>query len=151
MALLPVAYYTGDDFKPGTRKAAAEVTYFNQWRAKGHAVSRSWALSDLEVQDDPFGYYRERLSRARSGTRTTPTSTSSAVTPKLGPRSMDVATFSSRPAAKLGPADRATLAYLKVLSERGWARTPTLQRTDPPVHTRDRKLLNRVFTPAARE
>ena len=61
---------------------------------------------------------------------------------------MDVATFSSRPARKLGAPDPGTLAYLQVLSEKGWARTPTLQRTDPPVHTHYRKLLNRVFTPA---
>ena len=34
VALLPVAYYTGTDFKPGSRKDAAEVTYFNRWKAK---------------------------------------------------------------------------------------------------------------------
>ena len=33
--LLPVAYYTGDDFKPARRKPAAEVTYFNAWKQKG--------------------------------------------------------------------------------------------------------------------
>ena len=35
-----------------------------------------------------------------------------------------------------------------MLAERGWARDATLQRTDPPTHTRYRKLLKRVFTPA---
>jgi nitroreductase len=34
VALLPVAYYTGDDFKPATRRPAAEVTYFNGWKQK---------------------------------------------------------------------------------------------------------------------
>lgn len=33
--LLPVAYYTGDDFKPARRKPAAEVTYFNRWKQRG--------------------------------------------------------------------------------------------------------------------
>lgn len=32
LALLPVAYYTGDDFKPGTRKPATAVTYLNGWK-----------------------------------------------------------------------------------------------------------------------
>jgi nitroreductase len=31
VALLPVAYYTGDDFKPADRKPAARVTYLNEW------------------------------------------------------------------------------------------------------------------------
>ena len=35
VALLPLAYYTGDDFKPGTRKPAADVTYWNTWKNKG--------------------------------------------------------------------------------------------------------------------
>jgi nitroreductase len=33
VALLPVARYTGDDFKPGQRRPAAEITYFNDWKA----------------------------------------------------------------------------------------------------------------------
>ena len=33
VALTPVAYYTGDTFKPGTRRAAEEITYFNGWKA----------------------------------------------------------------------------------------------------------------------
>ena len=32
-ALLPVARYRGDDFKPGTRRPAAEITYWNQWKS----------------------------------------------------------------------------------------------------------------------
>ncbi len=35
VALLPLAYYTGDDFKPGTRKPAEEVTYWNGWKRSG--------------------------------------------------------------------------------------------------------------------
>ncbi len=33
-ALIPVAYYTGDDFKPGPRRPADEVTYFNRWKQR---------------------------------------------------------------------------------------------------------------------
>ena len=33
VALTPVAYFTGDDFKPGTRRAAEEITYFNGWKS----------------------------------------------------------------------------------------------------------------------
>jgi len=30
-AMLPVAYYTGDDFKPGARLPAAEMTHWDSW------------------------------------------------------------------------------------------------------------------------
>jgi hypothetical protein len=32
IALLPVAYYTGDDFSPAPRRPATEITYFNRWK-----------------------------------------------------------------------------------------------------------------------
>jgi nitroreductase len=32
VALTPVAYHTGDDFKPGSRLPAEKVTYFNGWK-----------------------------------------------------------------------------------------------------------------------
>jgi nitroreductase len=32
IALLPVAYYTGDDFAPAPRRPAREITYFNGWK-----------------------------------------------------------------------------------------------------------------------
>lgn len=31
-ALIPVGYYTGDDFKPAKRRPAGEVTYWNTWK-----------------------------------------------------------------------------------------------------------------------
>jgi nitroreductase len=34
VALLPVAYTIGTDFKPAVRKPAGEVTYWNSWRSK---------------------------------------------------------------------------------------------------------------------
>jgi nitroreductase len=30
-ALIPVAYFTGDDFKPAQRKPLAEVTHWDAW------------------------------------------------------------------------------------------------------------------------
>ena len=33
VAMTPIAYYTGDTFKPGTRRAAEEITYFNGWKS----------------------------------------------------------------------------------------------------------------------
>jgi nitroreductase len=32
-ALLPVAYYTGDDFKQASRRPVEELTYWNHWKA----------------------------------------------------------------------------------------------------------------------
>ena len=34
VALLPVAYYKGRDFRPGTRRPAAEVSYWNGWKQR---------------------------------------------------------------------------------------------------------------------
>jgi nitroreductase len=34
VAMTPVAYYTGTDFKPGTRLPAERVTYFNEWKQR---------------------------------------------------------------------------------------------------------------------
>jgi nitroreductase len=31
VALLPVAYFTGDDFKPAERRPASEITYWDRW------------------------------------------------------------------------------------------------------------------------
>jgi hypothetical protein len=29
--LVPVAYYTGDDFRPAVRRPVEEITYWNRW------------------------------------------------------------------------------------------------------------------------
>lgn len=36
--------------------------------------------------------------------------------------------------------------HQEILADRGWEHVTTLQRTDPPLHARHRKLVNRVFT-----
>jgi cytochrome P450 len=59
----------------------------------------------------------------------------------------DYETFSNRPASTSGMAARGNRSRLQaILRERGWEHVETLQRTDPPVHTRYRKLVDRVFT-----
>jgi hypothetical protein len=30
--LVPVAYYTGDDFKPAARRPVEEITYWDTWK-----------------------------------------------------------------------------------------------------------------------
>ncbi len=105
-------------------------------------------LSDPAVQDDPFVYYEQRHATcpvwhepdvdlyvvgSMAETRNTLT---------------DPAVFSSAPARRSAGVNPVAVAYVRALGERGWARSVTLQRTDPPVHTRYRKVLNRVFTPA---
>lgn len=54
--------------------------------------------------------------------------------------------FSNRPSSGAGRQTDVMAAHKQVFIDRGWVRASTLQRTDPPVHTRYRKLLNRVFT-----
>jgi nitroreductase len=34
VALVPTAYYTGDDFRPGSRLPAERVTYVNRWKQR---------------------------------------------------------------------------------------------------------------------
>jgi nitroreductase len=32
VGLLPVAYFTGEDFKPAKRRPAEEITYWDEWK-----------------------------------------------------------------------------------------------------------------------
>jgi nitroreductase len=32
VALVPVAYYTGEGFRPGSRRPAEEIAYLNAWK-----------------------------------------------------------------------------------------------------------------------
>lgn len=108
----------------------------------------SGGLSDPAVQDEPFDYYRQRMGACPVWHETDIDQYVIGGQAEIRESLMDVATFSSRPIRTRQPSE-AMVAYHTVLAERGWARASTLQRTDPPVHTRYRKLLNRVFTPAA--
>ena len=33
-ALIPVAYFTGDDFQPAKRRPVEEITYWNAWKQR---------------------------------------------------------------------------------------------------------------------
>ncbi len=110
-----------------------------------HKGARSPGLHDLATQDDPFDYYRERLAAGPAWYESDLDLYVIGGLPEARAALTDPDTFSSRP----GPSrnvNESAIAYHRVLTERGWARAATLQRTDPPVHTRYRKLLNRVFT-----
>jgi cytochrome P450 len=104
-------------------------------------------LHDPAVQDEPFEYYRDRLQQCpvwhEDGLRQWVVGGHPEVRQVL----MDVERFSSRPASSRHVSE-ASRRYHEYLAANGWSRQATLQRTDPPVHTRYRKLLNRVFSPA---
>jgi len=102
-------------------------------------------LSDLGIQDDPFDYYRERLASCPVWHEEDLDLYVIGGHPEARIALTDPATFSSRPNRRRG-ANEAAAEYQRVLTEQGWPRSATLQRTDPPVHTRYRNLLNRVFT-----
>jgi cytochrome P450 len=106
-------------------------------------------LSDPAVQDDPFPYYAERHA-SRCPVWHEPDVDLYVVGGMEHARAAltDPAVFSSAPARRTAGVNPVAVAYVKALGERGWPRAVTLQRTDPPLHTRYRKVLNRVFTPA---
>ena len=41
VALIPVAYYTGDDFRPAPRRPVEEVTYWDTWKNVETPTGRS--------------------------------------------------------------------------------------------------------------
>lgn len=105
-------------------------------------------LTDPAVQDDPFPYYEQR--HATCPVWHEPEIDLYVIGSMAEARNAltDPSTFSSAPARRSAGVNPVAVAYASALAQRGWARTVTLQRTDPPVHTRYRKVLNRVFTPA---
>lgn len=105
-------------------------------------------LSDRAVQDDPFDYYRERLSKCPVWHEDDVDLYVIGGLAEAREALMNVDTFSSAPARKGASGNPVAVAYIKALADGGWARAVTLQRTDPPVHTRYRQILNRIFTPA---
>ncbi len=54
---------------------------------------------------------------------------------------LDLEDLSGERARKLGA------LFNERLAEKGWAHVPTLHQSDPPEHTRYRRLLNKVFSP----
>jgi cytochrome P450 len=107
-------------------------------------------LLDPAVQKDPFPHYRrlrehEPVSRMpetgfyvltryedlRTILRDTETYSNT----------LDLEELSGERAGRLGA------LFNDRLAEKGWAHVPTLHQSDPPEHTRYRRLLNKVFSP----
>ena len=105
-------------------------------------------LSDAAVQNDPFAYYAERRSACPVWRESDIDLYVVGGMVEARAALNDPGTFSSAPTRRGPGANAVAVAYMEALAERGWARAVTLQRTDPPVHTTYRKVLNRVFTPA---
>jgi cytochrome P450 len=106
-------------------------------------------LTAREVQDNPFPYYREQMSKCPVWREDDINLYVIAGHEEARAALGDLKTFSSKPAAgNRAVKPEVVMAYMKVLEEKGWMHTPILQRVDPPEHGRARKILNRVFTPA---
>ena len=106
-------------------------------------------LTNVDIQDNPFPYYKEQLSKCPVWHETDIDLYVIGGHEETRAALGDIATFSNKPSAGGRAANMdAIIAYQSVLKEKGWTHLPVLQRSDPPEHSRYRKLLNRVFTPA---
>jgi cytochrome P450 len=106
------------------------------------------SLSDPAVQDNPFEYYSARHRSCPVWKE--PDQNLHVVGSMEAARQVlvDSESFSNTPLSHRMGQNPVPAAYAAKMAERGWARASTLQRTDPPLHTRYRRVLNRVFTPA---
>lgn len=107
-----------------------------------------FSLMDHAIQSDPFEFYA--AAHAQCPVYRMPETGFYVVTKYDDLRQVlkDTETFSNDVSAKDGKGLQGELGvlYEAIIAERGWAHVQTLQRTDPPVHSRYRKLLDRVFT-----
>jgi cytochrome P450 len=110
----------------------------------GSGVTAS--LFDPAVQSCPFEFYRQLHENSPvyqlPGTEMWIVSAYDDLREVLN----DPSQFSSQSNFGGGLQGGRTAMYQDILGEKGWRHVSTLQRTDPPEHTRYRKLLNRVFT-----
>jgi cytochrome P450 len=105
-------------------------------------------LSDRSIQGNPFEYYAQQRTQCPVWHEPDVDLFVIGAMAEAREALTEPATFSSAPARKSQSANPVPVAYVRALAERGWGRAVTLQRTDAPVHTKYRKVLNRVFTPA---
>ena len=107
-------------------------------------------LLDPAVQADPFGYYDQL--RTHHPVRRMPGTGFYVLTryedlrailrdPETFSNTLDLEELSGEQAKKLGA------LFQRRLAEKGWPHVPTLHQSDPPEHTRYRRLLNKVFSP----
>jgi len=106
----------------------------------------SASFMDPAIQDDPFDTYAEMHERCP--VHRLPETGLIMVTKYDDVRTVmtDATVFSSQPSGGAGRQTEIGLAHADYMATHGWTKARTLQRTDPPVHTRYRKLLGRVFT-----
>ncbi|MFT5269759.1 MAG: cytochrome P450 [Acidimicrobiales bacterium] len=104
------------------------------------------SFMDPAVQDDPFATYAEMHERCP--VYRLPETGLVMVTKYDDVRTVmtDSSVFSSQPSGGAGRQTDIVKAHADYIATHGWVKARTLQRTDPPVHTRYRKLLGRVFT-----
>ena len=107
-------------------------------------------LLDPAVQRNPFSYY-QRL-RERQPVLRMPGTGFYVLTRYEDLRAVlrDTQTFSNTLDLEELSGERARrlgALFNRRLAEKGWAHVPTLHQSDPPEHTRYRRLLNKVFSP----
>ncbi len=107
-------------------------------------------LLDPAVQGDPFAYYQQL--RADQPVLRMPSTGFYVLTryedlrtilrdPQTFSNTLDLEELSGGRARRLGA------LFHERLAEKGWPHVPTLHQSDPPEHTRYRRLLNKVFSP----
>lgn len=101
---------------------------------------------DPAVQSDPFEFYK--VLHEQCPVYRIPQTGMYMVTKYDDLRQVlkDTEVFSSDLNRNAGLQGEKAELYQSILKERGWGHVQTLQRTDPPVHSRYRTLLDRVFT-----
>jgi cytochrome P450 len=106
------------------------------------------SLFDPAVQDCPYAHYR--WMRESAPVHLMPDTGYYVLSRYEDVRAvmMDPQTFSSEyDYAQLASFNQGPMGIIDAgLAERGWAHVETLQRRDPPGHTRDRRLIKRLFT-----
>lgn len=109
------------------------------------ASIEAFSLLDPKVQSDPKSFYA--LLHERSPVYLMPETGMYVVTRYDDVRAVlrDPETFSNDTVAAGGVNGAIYHLHHRTLKERGWAHVQTLQRTDPPVHGRYRRLLDQVF------
>jgi cytochrome P450 len=114
------------------------------------AESDAELLLDPAVQADPFPYYQQL--REQQPVLRMPGTGFYVLTryedlravlrdPETFSNTLDLEELSGEKARQLGA------LFQQRLAEKGWPHVPTLHQSDPPEHTRYRRLLNKVFSP----
>lgn len=107
-------------------------------------------LLDPAVQADPYPYYNQL--REQHPVLRMPSTGFYVLTryddlravlrdPETFSNTLDLEELSGEQASRLGA------LFQQRLTEKGWPHVPTLHQSDPPEHTRYRRLLNKVFSP----